>query len=189
MAKFPTYPILYDEVLTIDISNLKKWGYLKIENQKKSSISWSRNGDEIASISVEVNMHSNLEYIKLNYTFKEKLIGYKISMVSVPSNLEIGKIWYFLCPITKKRCRKLYLVNGLFLHREAFKGMYKKQTEPKKWRKIRMILERHFALDDIYEEIYSKYFRSHYAGKPTRRYLRLIKKIEVLENINSFKFR
>ena len=40
----------------------------------------------------------------------------------VPSNLEEGIVWYFLCPETGKRCGKLYLQGTRFLHREAAKG-------------------------------------------------------------------
>jgi len=35
-----------------------------------------------------------------------------------------GVIWHFLCPATRKRCRKLYLVDTYFLHREAFNGCF-----------------------------------------------------------------
>ena len=78
---------------------------------------------------------------------------------------------------TKKRCRKSYLVNGYFLHRNAFKGMYKKQTESKRWRKMSKTFENNYGIDDLYEQIYSKHFRTHYSGKPTKRYLRLMKKL------------
>ncbi len=106
-------------------------------------------------------------------------------MIFIPSNLEIGKIHYFKCPVTKKRCRKLYLVNGYFLHRNAFKGLYKKQTESKSWRKMSKNLENYYGIDTLYEQIYSKHFRTHYGGKPTKRYLRLKRKIEKYENIIS----
>ena len=46
---------------------------------------------------------------------------------------------------TKKRCLKSYLVNGYFLHRNAFKGMYKKQTESKSWRKMSKTFENYYG--------------------------------------------
>ena len=59
--------------------------------------------------------------------------NYKVYLTSTPSNLNRGEIWYFICPQTKKRCRKLYSIGGYFLHREAFNGcMYKIQIESKK---------------------------------------------------------
>lgn len=189
MAKFPTSPLLYDEVLTLSITDLKRLGFLKNNHTKGGGIFWNRNGEETASISVNVDTDTPSPFIELSYEHDGVAKRYRIPLVTIPSNLGIGRIYYFLCPVTKKRCRKLYLVNDFFLHRDTFKGMYKKQTEPKKWRRTRKVLERHFALDDIYEKIYSKHFRTHYAGRPTKRYLRLIKKIDTVRNINPFELR
>lgn len=44
------------------------------------------------------------------------------------------------------------------------------------------VLENYYGIDDIYDEVYSKHFRTHYAGKPTKKYLRLMKKIGEYEN-------
>ena len=40
-----------------------------------------------------------------------------------------------------------------------------------------------FKLDSLYEQLYQKYFKKTYAGKPTKRYLRLINRIEGAESI------
>ena len=181
MAKFPTFPVLYDEVLTLSITDLKKFGHLRYKYIKNGTVTWGVNKEETSSISIKIDSISDVPYIELSYNHNGNPKNYKISLVSIPSNLGIGKIYYFRCPVTKKRCRKLYLVNGYFLHRNAFKGMYKKQTESKSWRKTAKQFEKYFGLDDIYEEIYSKHFRTNYAGDPTRRYLRLMKKIEKIK--------
>ena len=173
MAKFPTFPVLYDEVLTLSITDLKKLGYHRDKYIKNGTVTWGINEEVTSSISIKIDSISDVPYIELSYNHNGNPKNYKISLVSIPSNLGIGKIHYFRCPVTKKRCRKLYLVNGYFLHREAFKGMYKKQTDSKSWRKMRKELDSHFEIDDLYEQIYSKHFRTHYAGKPTRRYLQV----------------
>ena len=68
-------------------------------------------------------------YIELDYNYRDKPQNYKVNLVRVPSNLGKDFVWYFHCPKTNKRCRKLYSVNGMFLHREAYKGcMYETQT-------------------------------------------------------------
>jgi len=185
MSKFPTFPVLYDEVLQLSITDLKKIEYLKDSYIKKGKITWGINGEETSSISIKTNTISKNQYIELDYNYNGTPKNYKIHLVSIPSNLGIGKIFYFKCPVTKRRCRKLYLVNGYFLHRNAFKGMYKKQTESKSWRKMSRDLENYYGLDDLYEQIYSKHFRTHYAGKPTRQYVRLMKKIEKSEELKS----
>ena len=64
-----------------------------------------------------------------NYLQNGRPISYKISLVSLASNIGRGVVWFFLCPQTSKRCRKIYLLRERFLHREAFTGcMYEIQT-------------------------------------------------------------
>lgn len=105
-------------------------------------------------------------------------------MISVPSNLGKGLIWYFLCPNTYKQCRKLYQIQGYFLHRETFKSCYyEKQIQSKYARSLEKNLGAWFKSDKLYSELYSKHFRSQYNGKPTKRYMKLMKQIKEAESI------
>lgn len=184
MPKFPTFPTLYDEVLQIHISKLKKWGYLEHGQTINRTINWSSNGNPIGSISIMVNTRSEYPYIELDYKYKDKPRNYKIYLTSTTSNLNKGKIWYFLCPKTNKRCRKLYLIGGYFLHREAFNGcMYETQTQSKKYRQLDKTLGACFRTDDLYSQLYQKHFKKTYAGKPTKRYLRIMEQIQKAESI------
>jgi len=178
MPKYPTYPTLYDEVLQIHISNLKEWEYIVPERIIMGSITWSRNGNQTGRISIKVNTRNVQPYIELDYTFRDEPRKYKVRLVSVPSNLGKGVIWYFLCPQTNKRCRKLYSIGGYFFHREAFDGcMYESQTHSKTWRQMGKVFSSYFESDKCYEEIYGKNFKKFYNGKPTKRYIKLMHKI------------
>ena len=184
MSRYSTFPTLYDEVLQISITKLKQWEYLNPNQFKSGTITWSNDGEETASISISLNTQITQPYIELNYKSNDEPRKYKVRLVSIPSNLGIGKIWYFLCPQTHKRCRKLYLVGGYFLHREAFKGcMYDSQTKSKSWRQMVNVCGGYFELERLYEEKYSKHFKKHYNGKPTKRYLKLMRKINKGERI------
>ena len=184
MPKPYTFPTLYNEALQIDISKLKGWSYLNPEQIKSGTITWSRNGNPIGSISIQVNTHSEQPYIELDYKYRDEPRNYKVRLVSIPSNLGKGLIWYFLCPQTKKRCRKLYSIGGYFLHREAFKGcMYETQTQSKKYRQLDKILGAYLKSDNLYSELYKKNFKKTYAGKPTKRYLRIMEQIQKAESI------
>jgi hypothetical protein len=184
MPKPYTFPTLYNEALQIDISKLKGWGYLDPEQIKSCTLNWSRNGNPTGSISIQVNTHSEQPYIELDYKFRDEPRNYKVRLVSIPSNLGKGLIWYFLCPQTKKRCRKLYSIGGYFLHREAFKGcMYETQTQSKKYRQLDKILGAYFKIDNLYSELYKKNFKKYYAGKPTKRYLRIMEQIQKAESV------
>ena len=187
MPKPHTFPTLFNEALQISISKLKEWKYLNRNQLKSGTLSWSRNGNPTGSISVRVNTGSEQPYIELDYKYKDEPRNYKIRLISMPSNLGKGHIWYFLCPQTNKRCRKLYSIGGYFLHREAFNGcMYQSQTQTKKWREMEKVYGCYFDIEKWYEELHKKHFKKFYNGKPTKRYLRLMEKIEKAERI-SFK--
>lgn len=184
MPKPHTLPTLYDDCLQLEIYTLAKHGYLK-PNQKQNCINtWSRNGNKTGSISMQVNTRSEQPYIALNYNYNDETRNYKVILTSIPSNLNRGEIWYFVCPATKKRCRKLYLIGGYFLHREAFNGcMYETQTKSKRYRQLDKTLGAYFKSDNLYSELYKKNFKKTYAGKPTKKYLRIMEQIQKAESI------
>lgn len=174
MAKHPTYPTLYDGLKTINISFLKSHQYLEDKVYKGGTITWSRNGHETGSVSIKVNTQSETPYLELEYKYDQSLINYRVQLVSIPSNLGKGVVWFFICPHTGKRCRKLYFAGTYFYHRSAFRGcMYEKQTLSKKNRQLDNLMRAYFYNDQLYK----KHFKKQYAGKPTKRYLRLKKQL------------
>ncbi|MDM1407441.1 hypothetical protein [Myroides sp. DF42-4-2] len=184
MPKKNTFPTLYDEVIQLKITKLKEWNYLNPNQIKSGIFTWSSKGKKRDAIIVTVNTKEEQPYVELNYNYKNEPQNYRINLVCVPSNLGNGFVWYFLCPRTNKRCRKMYLVNGYFIQREAFKGcMYEIQTYSKKNRQINKILSTHFKLDKLYSELNKKHFKKTYAGKPTKKYLRLMEQIQEGESI------
>ncbi len=71
------------------------------------------------------------------------------------------------------------------MHRSALpSGMYSSQTHSKKWRFIEKVYGSCFDIDNHYEEIYSKHFKTHYNGKPTKRYLKLMRQINKAERLS-----
>ena len=59
--------------------------------------------------------------------------------------------------------------------------MYESQTKSKSWRLMDKVYGSYFKLDELYEELYSKHFKTHYNGKPTKRYLKLLEQINRAE--------
>jgi len=185
MPKLQTFPTLFDEVLQINITKLKNWGYLNPEQIKNGTITWSGNGSQTGCISIRVNTQSGQPYIELDYKYGDEPRNYNVSLVSMPSNLGKGLIWYLLCPQTNKRGRNLYLVGGCFLHREAFNGcMYESQTQSKQYRQLHKSFGAYFKTDALHGKLYKKHFKKTYEGKPTKRYLRIMKQIQKAENIS-----
>lgn len=178
MAKFSSFPTLLDQAKTLSITKLKEWGYLQPGQRKKGTITWSVNGNKTGIIDIAVFTDLTKPCVYLEYRYNGKPMEYFVELVSIPSNIGKGRVWYFLCPHTKKRCRNLYLVAGKFLHRDAFAGcMYESQTRSHKNRGLIRLYDRYFFKEKAFDQINSKHFKTHYAGKPTKRYVKLQEKI------------
>ena len=182
MPKFPTFPTLYDELKTVSISFLKSHKYLEPGVFRGGTITWSRNGNKTGSISIATNTNIESPYLELDYRCNGNPINYRVQLVSIPSNLGKGVVWFFICPRTGKRCRKLHCADTYFYHRSAFRGCYyEKQVQSHHYRNIEKQFGFLFGNDKLYEEIYSKHFKKQYNGKPTKRYLKLLKQVEADE--------
>jgi hypothetical protein len=183
MSKQATYPPLYDGMKVISLSFLVKHSYLEPHKTKSGSIHWSNRGEPTGNIGIKVERLHSEASLQLDYKCNGKPISYSIEIISKPSNLGVGLVWFFKCPHTGKHCRKLYLGDSLFLHRTAFLGcMYEKQTKCKGYRRLDKSIGVYFKIDELYELIYSKHFKKHYKGKPTKRYLKTLFQIQVLES-------
>lgn len=177
MPKPYTFPTLFNEVKTVSISNLNRWGYLKPNRYGTGTITWSINGTVTSSIGIAISTLAGSSYLELKYNYGDKPIRYRVELITVPANIGKGEVWYFVCPSTGKNCRILYSIGSMFLHRHACKGyLYEKQTYSSKTRGMMRMYEKLFKSDGLYEELYSKHFRRTYAGKPTKRFIKLMQK-------------
>jgi hypothetical protein len=72
------------------------------------------------------------------------------------------------------------------MHRSAIpSGMYSTQTQTKKWRQLEKVYGAYFDSEKHFEELHSKHFKTHYNGKPTKRYLKLLEKINETESFSA----
>lgn len=179
MPKPKRFPVLLNELKTISITLLKKQGYLNPNQWQSGLIRWSIDGEPAGSISIGVCTLQGSGFAELKYTVNGKKINYRINLVCTPSNLGKGVVWNFLCPLTKKHCRKLYLADHYFLHRKAYpNAMYEKQTQSKDARKFVKLLVAFEQVAEAIEQTERKHFKWQYSGKPTKRYLKLVHQIE-----------
>ena len=185
MGRYGNYPTTVEDCLTFRLKSLTENNstYLTSYGTRKGVTSWSTNGNVHSTINIEVTHSEYDTYIIFDYRCNGEPKRYKVNLVSRVSNLGKGLIWFFVCPSTGKLCRKLYLNSGYFLHRTALKNlMYSKQIESKKFRNISKVFGAYFIRDEVYSELYKKYFKTHYNGKPTKRYLRLKNQIDIAES-------
>lgn len=93
-----------------------------------------------------------------------------IKVVFVPSNLGNGFNRYFVCPITKRKCKKIYLNEKRLIWFSRFgfielgqRLYYPSQTESKFFRIY------HQASNNTDKEFSPKYMKWTYKGKPTKK--------------------
>ena len=119
------------------------------------------------------------KFVKLDYKINGESINYRIELVSVPSNLGKGSVFYFVCPVTRRRCRKLYLIGKYFLSRFAFpSALYTKQTQAKSWRHLSRAFDVLNLRDERIDFIAKRYAKTWYKGKPTKRFQRILDREE-----------
>lgn len=189
MPKYPTYPYIFDSALQLKISNFKQDFKDKFKGFK--TVTWRTNGKETGKIQIFLNFKSEQPFLILDYSYRGEPRKYKINLVSMPSNLGKGEVWFFICPKTGLKCRKLYCIQGYFYHRKAFKSlncMYQTQTESKTERQIEKKFGHYCRIDKYYSELYQKHFKHFYAGKPTKRYLKLKNKIDKAGQVSYSEF-
>ena len=188
---------------TVDqfIQNAKQWKTemvvlrtILLSCKLDEAIKWGQpcytiNEETTGRMQLIVNTLNDKPYIELIYTLNEEGIQYKVLLIKEKSNLGIGEIWYFICPFTNKRCKKLYLLNKYFSHRNRFKGVfYEKQLLSKSNRKTLGLFNKINQINDAIEETNSKHFRRYYNKIKTKRLVKLRKiinqEIDIKENNN-----
>lgn len=185
MGRWANYPTPIEDLRSFDISFLSKYQYCKPNQTKSGTITWTSPHGAKNSIGIKVKTNDDDGILNLDYTFNSTIpINYNIKLISRPSNLGAGLLWFFVCPYTGKVCRKLHLINGYFKHRSALQDlMYQNQLESKRWREWNKMYAGEFK-DHIYTELFSKYFKRYYKGKMTKRFSRIVKKLQKSGNFN-----
>lgn len=189
MAKTPTFPTMIDDVFRVDLSVFKEWKLLR--PNLKSEGTYNDTSGGVHKGSVLFFLHTGISpYCTFSGCFRGVPFEKTIKMEGKESNLGDkiqskagGTVYYFICPITGKRCRKLYVVGAQFGSARAFGLYYQQQALSKKqisWEALFGAIER---LKNIAKEIYSgKVIRS-YNGKITRRHARLLKEQDRLDTM------
>lgn len=171
------------EVMRMELRWMQGRGYFRPGEEITSLLSWT----DGSTISATARNKEGDISLSLSYTITDRITGekrsldYLINLVEVPSNLGRGKILFFICPVTGKRCRILYKAYGspIFKSREAYsyKIYYELQTSS------RLLIHntRYFNLERRLDKLYRMRGTSTYRGKPTRRALLIDRLEEKLE--------
>lgn len=170
MPRYSTFPTCLDEVKKITIASLRETGFLKPHRWISGTLRWSRGGQPSGSVSVTVD--NDAQVMELRYASNDRPVEYRVHLESLPSNLGSGRVLYFVCPATGKRCRTLYQCGDYFYSRFAFANpLYSSQTESKSTRELLRAMRILSIGDDFLNKRFS---RTHYKGKITKRYQRIL---------------
>ena len=172
---------------TFSVASLKRLGFLREYAAISGRLVWKQDGEVVASVGAATDTRG-VPVLKLSYTYYGEPRDMTISLRWKNSNLnpESGHgYYYFVCPRTGKLCRNLYLVDGWFMGRAAFKPLYPQQAQSHAKRDGALAwFDSISRVDDLRAEPYR---RETYRGKITpygRRVRKAMEKRDRLESIS-----
>ncbi len=168
-----------DNIKKIETHFLKKQGYFS--SWQFGTITWTnRYSGHQSSVSIEVSPHGDEKYLRINYTQtnrdtdEKKDFDYKIPLTTTPCRYG-GERYWFICPMYKsgrycgRRVGTLYKDGDLFACRHCYELTYESRKlsgREKRFGRIVSIPE----LDAMREKV----TRTHYRGRPTKKYVRYL---------------
>ncbi len=165
--------VIYDACPALSIFDLIKAGCFDQEGTTNVTIPYS----VAFEILLQICIRKDASFITVSHTEEGRQITNDIQLLKVASGLGNGVVWFFICPVTGIRCRKLLFHNGYLQHRSAIKGLYKTQTNTPSIRQFMHDLKTIQTLTQISEKLTTPYFRKTYAGLPTKPYTKILRKI------------
>ncbi len=141
-------------------------GYFKPGEEVRSTIAWE-SGSTVSVLTRETSLR--LTYTLTKPTGETLSQSYTVSLAKIPSNLGKGEILYFVCPVSGRKCRILYLAYGsnVFKCREAYS--YKIYYELQACSKLQRNNIRYFILEDKLGKLCRKKATYMHQGKLTKR--------------------
>lgn len=170
-----------ERYICLSVTDCKRLGYFAPNAVASGVVSWTQGETQVAAVVFTTNTQGAAPYATLRYTYRGQQVETSLTLRYKPSNLNNGAgYYYFVCPVTGLSCRKLYLVEGKFVGRQAFRPLYAAQTESRRERTgLYAFLRKEARLEDMTAEPYRRYT---YRGKPTpfaRRVDKLASRLDV----------
>lgn len=154
---------------------------MKGRSYKSADVSWGENSSH-GAVTIQVSIWNDDKYVRLIYTQTNRDTGekkdfdYKIPLVETPCHLG-GKRYWFKCPLYTngtycgRRVGVLYKNGDYFACRHCYNLTY----SSRKLSGIAKSFGKFASLPEI-EKLMKAVKRTHYRGKPTKKYLRYLKK-------------
>jgi len=118
-----------EETLRLDMPLLRRLGFLRPGAIATGPVRWTRGGEPSGSISLKVDLSSlDDAHAVLTYAADGKPTVQRVQLVAEPCRFG-GHRFYWLCPVTWRRCTVLAYAGGRFASRQAQRLTYATQSE------------------------------------------------------------
>ena len=172
--------------LSIDLAFLLSGGYIQKDKIMYGKLNWNQSlvqgvdvMNESKLFSADIISHNSQfeKRIQLFYIIDQKQYEQNIEMTARPSKLGAGEILSFVCPLSYKHCRALYMAYGLpaFISRDAYyhylnkRLYYDCQADSKNQRRNSL----YWSLENKLEDEGQLRRAFDYSGKPTKRSIKV----------------
>lgn len=170
--------VIISDYLFLSVKDCKRLGFFKPGTRKRGTIKWQSCGEVVAAISFKTDLRGEVPLAVAEYSYQGAAVRQEIALRFYPSNLVEGAGFYrFLCPETGVACDSLYLVEGRFISRQAFRPLYPSQAVGVAARRESAPLDAFAALAAVRDMKEAPHRKRVYQGKPTR----YARKVEMLE--------
>lgn len=183
--------MIVEHQISISTKDLKGMKLLQRIGKRSKGIRIYRNNiitnnkEEVASFQIIVNIEKENDYVVLEYEYNGQEITDKIQLEAIKSNLGERWVYFFICPNTGKKCRKLYLHNGYFRSRQGIGGMlYQQQAISTNNRNIFRLGRDYNRFRQLQLERFKPHFRATYEGIRTRRVRKMERAAVKLGKVN-----
>lgn len=169
MGRNSTGAITTGESIRLELSYLLKNKYIEDKLITEGEIGWN-NGIRIMFTS---DLNSKEKFIRLTYSTINRHSGeeskqdYKIFLAAIPSNLGRGQVIYFVCPVSGKRARILYLAYGSLFFKSRLAYVNRLYYSGQICQKLNYDKERYFILKDRLASL-PICKKNHYRGNATK---------------------
>lgn len=178
MPKKTSDPIILEELLAIEVASI----YKRVRTERSFTLTWSINGYRTDSVDYYLIERLDDKTLVIGFLFHRQTDLIKVSLILKASNLGIGCVPFFLCPITGRLCRKLYFINSKLKSRYGIEGsFYSSQLWSKGYRAINNSYGKLLQLRELNEDLNRPFLKSHYRGEETSTVQRIIKRINKIE--------
>jgi hypothetical protein len=170
MPRPKTDPPTTDFTQKIQVSDLRRWGYLQPGSYSFTITLYNLyTGTPSRQMACELSMSEAGGLLRLRYSVSEVPYDYLIQLEAVASNLGRGMYYLFICPLSGQRAKTLYSCwNSCgFVHRTTLGIKYETQYVSGPFGATLPFFKRHLLVS---RQLARPQNKKRYAGKPTRWY-------------------